>query len=131
MSEKKLYSDEIFEETMKSGLTFNELRGANETRGRQWQGRTNGLWNMEFAAIELGGETGEALDAIKKFKRYLEGWKGGYEYKEQALEAIGDEIGDVIICADRLANALGLDTGEIVKNKFNKTSIKHGFKIKL
>jgi NTP pyrophosphatase (non-canonical NTP hydrolase) len=38
-----------------------------------------------------------------------------------------DELGDVVICCSLLANRLGINLGDVVARKFNKTSNKHGF----
>lgn len=106
-------------------LTFKELREANARRGIEWMGEPNGLDDLSFTAIELGGEAGEALDAVKKLLRHLKGVKGGVPM-QQSLIDIGDELADVIISADRVAESLGIDLGLSVIRKFNKTSTKQG-----
>lgn len=111
-------------------LRFDELRTANANRGVEWCGKKTGIEDMEFCAIELGGESGEALDAVKKYLRFLNGWKGGVE-QEQAVDAIAKELADVVICADRLAESLGIDLGEAVKRKFNITSDRYNLSVKL
>jgi hypothetical protein len=45
--------------------------------------------------------------------------------------AIADEIADNVIYLDLMAQSLGLDLGEIVANKFNKTSDKIGSFVKI
>lgn len=103
------------------GLDFKQLRAANDERAAIWD--PDGVLNVEFASIELAGEVGEALNKIKKYIRWHKNLPGG----ECDLCAIMDELGDVVICADLLARALGQDLGSAVGNKFNKTSKKHGF----
>jgi len=111
-------------------IKFEDLRKANASRGVEWCGRPNSIEDLEFCAIELGGETGEALDAVKKYLRDLKGFIGGVGGKE-GLQDIADELGDVVISADRLAETLGIDLGKAVQDKFNKTTEKHGLETTL
>lgn len=82
---------------------------------------------LEFSAIELGGETGELLNKIKKYLRFKAGMVGG----EDNLEDVADELGDVAICCSLLAIQLGISLGDVTARKFNKTSEKHGFPVTL
>lgn len=121
-------------------LTFDELQEANRVRGAKW-GESPGI---DFRGMELGGEAGElleavldaahvaaragkAMNAVKKLSRHEKGMPGG----NPDLEAVADEIGDVIISCSLLANDLGINLGEATVNKFNKTSVKHGFSDRL
>lgn len=105
-------------------LNFRKLADAVERRAPEW-GDDPGL---EFRFIELGGETGECLEAGKKYLRHVKGMVGGCS----DLKPIEEEIGDVIISAIALANTLGIeDVGKVVRDKFNQTSEKRGFKTKL
>lgn len=103
-------------------LSFVELRDANNRRCEIW-----GEKSVEFSAIELGGETGEFLNEIKKLSRFQSGMAGG----KNDPEAVADELADVVICADLCGRKLGIDLDAAVRRKFNKTSDKHGFEIKL
>lgn len=108
-------------------LTLETLREVNAQRGIQWNGgHASTLDDLAFRAMELGGETGEALNVCKKLVRTLNGWVGGVTL-EDARPQIADELADVIICVDRVAEVLGIDLSEAVVEKFNKTSRKHGF----
>lgn len=102
-------------------LNYQRLRTANRSRAARWRGGSAAT--IEFATIELAGETGELCNRIKKFLRAMQGMPGG----EADLGEIADEIADVVICTDLLADILGLDLGPIIQRKFNKTSEKHGF----
>lgn len=103
---------------MNDPLTFAELAVITEARGKRW-----GEVDKEFRAIELGGEAGEALNAVKKRIRYERGMPGGVE----SLEPIEDELGDVVISAQNLAVEFGIDLAAAIRKKFNKTSEQHGF----
>jgi NTP pyrophosphatase (non-canonical NTP hydrolase) len=80
--------------------------------------KTDGI----FHAVELGGEVGEVLNVVKKLHREEMGWRGSRASKEQLAE----EIGDVLICLDKLAAHYGIDLAEATARKFNATSEKVG-----
>lgn len=106
-------------------LSFENLRAANVRRGAQWDGKPAALDDLSFRAMELGGETGEALNFCKKLVRGLTGRVGGMQLNE-ARQKIAEELADVIICADRVAEVLEIDLPTAITEKFNKTSLKHG-----
>lgn len=109
-------------------LTFDELRQASAKRGIEWMGKPNDDGSdLSFCLVELGGETGEALNAGKKLLRARKGVVGGVSSKEPLAE----ELADVVICAERCAESEGIDLGEAVRRKFNKTSDKYGLTTKL
>lgn len=112
-------------------LTFKRLNEVNEKRALEWQNGepTDHKW-LEFAVIELAGEAGEAADAVKKLLRYFKDMPGGVE-PSSGIPAIADELADVVICADRVAQTLDIDLGSAVVSKFNRTSTKHEFVTKL
>lgn len=107
-------------------ISFEGLNVANATRAPEWGGKPA---SIEFKAIELGGEAGECLNKVKKYLRNVEGMVGGVNL-DTTREEVADELGDVVICADLLAEKLGINLGEAVMRKFNKTSDKHGFTTK-
>lgn len=108
-------------------LSLETLREVNAERGIQWNGgKPSTIDDLAFRAMELGGETGEALNVCKKLVRTLNGWVGGVTLDE-AKPQIADELADVIICVDRVAEVLGIDLSAAIVEKFNKTSRKHGF----
>jgi NTP pyrophosphatase (non-canonical NTP hydrolase) len=107
-----------------NGITFEALQIANRERGKVW-GAGQDIPYL-FNAVELGGEAGEVLNAVKKFYRGEIGIAGGVD-REKSLNDIAEELGDVVICCSLLANKLGINLGQAVADKFNKTSEKHGF----
>lgn len=108
-------------------LKFSQLRLANELRASEWTKGSKSQLGVEVAMIELAGEVGELANQIKKQIRHQAGIVGGVDN----LEAIRQELADVVICADLLARKLGVDLGRAVVDKFNQTSDKHGFETKL
>lgn len=107
-----------------AGLSFDLLRLKNDERGKEWG--VNEL-PATFASTELAGEVGEACNEVKKLERQRAGIPGG----KDSTDGLADELGDVVICADLLASRYGIDLGQAIKKKFNKTSDKHGFSVKL
>ncbi|MCP4078901.1 MAG: MazG-like family protein [Pirellulaceae bacterium] len=101
-------------------MSFDILRKSNEARHLEWAGGES--LPLSFRGVELGGEAGEACNEIKKIERIRLGLVGGKE----DLGALADELADVIICADLIAMDLGIDLGEAVAKKFNRTSTKYG-----
>ena len=112
-------------------LSFAELRAANEKRGIEWEGKPNGIANLEFCTIELGGESGEVMDAVKKLLRTLRGMKNKGLTERDCINKVAEECADVVICADRIAECVGVNLNKAVRDKFNKTSNEHGFNTKL
>lgn len=108
-------------------LTFGALRAANEEREKLWCADGDPVPDLLFRAVELGGEVGEALNVVKKLERERHGWRGSRASKED----LASELADVIICADLLASAAGIDLAAAVAEKFNATSEKVGLPTRL
>ena len=102
-----------------------ELRYANRERHREWPGSET--IDLSFRTIEFGEEAGEVLGAVKKYTRSLRGIKGS----KCSLEDIKDEMGDVLVTLDLLADDLDIDLTDAVVSKFNKTSSKYDLKTRL
>lgn len=96
---------------------------ANSHRQKEWPGHQE--TDVAFKAIEFAGETGELMEAIKKFLRVERGIMGSTATKQD----IADEMGDVLISLDLLAAAMGIDLSEAVRSKFNATSEKYHINI--
>jgi NTP pyrophosphatase (non-canonical NTP hydrolase) len=107
---------------MTDGITFNVLRDANRNRQTEWPG--NDKADVAFRAIELAGEAGEVAEAVKKFLRAERGIKGSTATRED----IADEMGDLLVSLDLLADELGIDLGAAVRRKFNATSEKYSMR---
>lgn len=113
---------------------FHRLRAANIRRGIEWHGKIltpiERMEDLLFRSNELAGETGEACNAVKKLVRHRQNMPGGVPLQE-SKQHIADELADIIICADRVADSLEIDLEEATIRKFNLTSDKHGFETKL
>ena len=101
-------------------MELHDLRDANQRRHVEWA--HGGEVPLSFRGLELGGETGELLNELKKLERTRLGLAGG----KNDLQAIEEELADVIICVDLIAMDLGIDLGPVIREKFDKTSKKFG-----
>lgn len=108
------------------------LRAANIQRAELWNSGNNDktVTELLFRSNELCGEVGEAANFVKKLARTMLDMKGGADY-DIAKNAIAKELADVIICTDRVAEFLDIDLEQAVIQKFNETSDKHNFPVKL
>ncbi|MEL6509025.1 MAG: MazG-like family protein [Pseudomonadota bacterium] len=106
-------------------MSLQALAVANTQRQIEWGG--NEKADLAFRALEFAGESGELCEAVKKFLRKQRGIEGN----TLSLEAIEDEMGDVIITLSLLATDLGIDLDRTYRRKFNKTSAKYGFKTRM
>lgn len=71
-----------------------------------------------FFGVELGGETGEALNKLKKIVREELGIAGS----RATVAELAEELADVIICCDLVAQFYAIDLEKAIRLKFNKTS---------
>ncbi len=97
-------------------LTFNALRQANTTRQIEWESGTS--FSLEYLGNAMAGECGEACNVIKKLVRNRLGARGN----TATVADLGEELADIIIYADLIARKEGIDLGDAVRDKFNKTS---------
>lgn len=104
---------------------FEKLRVASNQRAKLWNKGTPAP--VSFAFMELAGEAGEVCNAGKKLARHEMGWVGG----DPDITNLTEELGDLIICAEIVASHYNIDLWKAVVDKFNKTSDKHGFPLKL
>jgi NTP pyrophosphatase (non-canonical NTP hydrolase) len=112
---------------MKKTLTFSQLRKANSKRNKLvFAGNVSDWTPLEWGGA-MAGECGEACNFLKKLRRKGKNAKPN----KTELKEIGHEIADVIVYADLLAEKMGIDLGEIVREKFNIVSKRKKSDIKL
>jgi NTP pyrophosphatase (non-canonical NTP hydrolase) len=108
-------------------LTFDELRKANLKRLPDFKFQsprgTHGLyeWSPTDWGCALAGETGELCNKLKKLRR-------GEPIQTQE---IANEIADVQIYLDLLAQRLKINLGQATVDKFNRKSREVGSEIML
>lgn len=96
------------------------LRAANIARQAEWC--PDQVPDLSFRGNELGGECGEAQNVIKKLERERHGWAGS----RASVDHLAQELADVIICCDLVAQQVGIDLWQAVVAKFNATSVARG-----
>jgi NTP pyrophosphatase (non-canonical NTP hydrolase) len=104
---------------------YRTLRDANAARQREWD--KGDQITLSYRGNELAGETGEACNVIKKLERERMGIRGSRD----TVEHLAEELADVVICADLIAMAAGIDLDAAVAAKFNATSKKVGLRTRL
>ena len=101
------------------------LRAASVARNIEW---ANGVQlDASFWGVELAGEVGEACNVIKKLERERLGMRGS----RATVDQLADELADVVICADLVAQHYDIDLDAAVQRKFNATSEKVGLRTRL
>lgn len=104
---------------------YSSLRAANVARQTEWD--EGNQISLSFRGNELAGEVGEACNVIKKLDREQMGIKGSRD----TVAHLAEELADVVICVDLIASAAGVNLDEAIRDKFNATSEKHGFKTRM
>ncbi len=115
-----------------TNLTFEKLKTINRQRCENAFHPID-HWTPSDWGCAMAGECGEACNNIKKLRR-LEGSQYSRENEQDAdklVDAVMDEIADMVIYADLLATRLNRNLADAVMNKFNRTSKQIGSTIKL
>lgn len=99
-------------------IAFNDLRDANARRADEIDDRKHAIsyYSGQHWVCGLASELGEVADIIQDAAR------GKTLYED--VEHLAEEIADVVIYADLLAQRYGINLGDAVRRKFNKTSEK-------
>jgi len=102
-------------------LSFHDLRQANVPRCAE-AFHDPDSWSLERWALAMIGEAGEVCNAVKKIIR---------EDGTGSVDALAEELADVIIYCDLLAARARIDLAVAVRDKFNRVSEKRGSAIRL
>lgn len=110
-------------------LTFDAFSHANRERCESPTGFNHTLdsWSLSDWLTATMGELGEAANIAKKLNRVRDGIPGNKEAPEELQAAFREEIADVFIYLDLLAQSQGFTLAEVVPEKFKKTSAKIGY----
>lgn len=84
-------------------------------------------WSLSDWITATTGELGEAANIVKKLNRVRDGIPGNAETPKELRAALADELADVAIYLDLLAQAAGFDLETIREAKFAKTSRRIGY----
>lgn len=104
---------------------YAKLSEANAARQKEWD--VESKISGSYRGNEMAGEVGEACNVIKKLEREALGIKGS----RATVEQLGEELGDVVICAYLTAQYYGIDLDRCVAEKFNKTSESVGLETRM
>lgn len=111
-----------------NNLTFDALREVNAARCLRWHPPESVPWNAADWSNAMCGEAGELANVVKKIRRHETGAVNKGDPSLHALKRMAaDELADVVIYCDLLADYLQVDLGEAVRAKFNRVSEKYGF----
>ena len=114
-------------------LTFSEFSKINRTRCESPDGfhHTLDSWSLSDWITAVTGEVGEAANIAKKLNRVRDKIPGNTETPEELRQALKDEIADIFIYLDLMAQSQGFLLEDIVPEKFNRTSKKVGYPLVL
>jgi len=110
---------------MAQPITLSHLHVANALRNEAWD--PHNKLDLTFKGLELAGEVGEACNVIKKLTREQLDMAG----TRDTVDHLAEELADVVICASLVANKAGIDLSAAVAAKFNATSDKLNFNVRL
>ena len=107
-------------------MKFSEI---NRRRCESPKGFNHALssWSLSDWMTATAGELGEAANIIKKMNRNRDGIPGNVESASDLRAMLADELADVVIYLDLLAQAAGFDLETVRDAKFAKTSAKIGY----
>jgi NTP pyrophosphatase (non-canonical NTP hydrolase) len=111
-------------------LSFDALTEANRARVERWH--PGFPFQSDWIGVDwsnaMCGEAGEAANIVKKIRRYDAGLRAvGDPAKAVLVEALAEELADVICYLDLLAQYYEIDLPLAVVDKFNRVSEKQGF----
>lgn len=115
-----------------SELSFDVLRKTNLTRCESAFHPLE-AWTLTDWSTAMAGECGEACNVVKKIRR-LDIGSGFVRPDERSADLfvdLADEIADLVIYADLLAARAGINLGEAICAKFNRTSERVGSEVRL
>lgn len=118
-------------------FNFITLRLANVSRKIRWHGDAN-EWTGADWSNAMCGEAGEAANIVKKLRRYETGANsilgpGGTTARfntppeEDLRDMLADELADIVLYADLLADFYSINLDEAIISKFNRVSEAQGF----
>jgi NTP pyrophosphatase (non-canonical NTP hydrolase) len=118
-----------------SGLDLGVLRAINAARCARWHGPDTEPWSLADWSNAMCGEAGEAANVVKKIRRIDTGTdqdlidfpRDPTERRRIFVDLLAAELADVVIYADLVAAAEGIDLAAAVVEKFNAVSEREGF----
>lgn len=112
-------------------MDMKEFSGENRTRcqARNGFGHMLNDWTLSDWMTATVGELGEAANIAKKLNRVRDGIPGNGDLSEIDLrQMLADEIADTFIYLDLMAQSQDIDLADAVRDKFDRTSKKIGYR---
>jgi NTP pyrophosphatase (non-canonical NTP hydrolase) len=110
-------------------LTFAEFSAANRQRCESSTGFNHRLsgWSTSDWVTALIGEVGEAANVVKKLNRYRDGIPGNKTSESELRAQLRQELGDVFVYLDLLAQSLGFSIADAAVEVFDARSDEVGY----
>ncbi len=114
-------------------LSFALMSQVNARRCVRWHGpdwkSPDDQWTAADWSNAMCGEAGEAANIVKKLRRLEGSFPSTVPSlpRERLTQELADELADVVLYADLLAQKVGIDLGDAVRRKFNRKSHEQGF----
>ena len=109
---------------------LDDLRQQNVARARRWHndyGQPDADWTAADWSNAVCGEAGEMANVVKKLRRIDTNTVGANDPgPNELVHMLADEIADVIIYADLLADFFQIDLWRAIVTKFNAISLREG-----
>ena len=114
-------------------MKFIEFAILNRARCEHPSGFNHTLasWSLSDWLTATMGELGEAANIAKKLNRVRDGIPGNKETEDELRAAFKEEVADVFIYLDLLAQSQRFHLADAVREKFDKTSAKIGYPVRL
>lgn len=113
-----------------TSLNLEDLRRVNLARKARWHAGAQ-PWSGADWSNAMCGEAGEAANVVKKLRRIETNIEQPTPPEHELVWALGEELADVVIYVDLLAQHYGIDLAAQVIDKFNVVSDRYEFPEKL
>ncbi len=113
-------------------MHIEEISKANRARCTRWHEHDNGDWSGADWSNAVCGEVGEMANVVKKIRRYETGVArvdeemSAFRLRELMAD-LAEEMADVFLYLDLLADHYGVDLPKSIVDKFNRVSIERGY----
>jgi NTP pyrophosphatase (non-canonical NTP hydrolase) len=117
------------EEKMSNSTTFEDFSFCNRLRCEAANGFNHKLeaWSNSDWFTAILGELGEAANVAKKLNRIRDGIPGNKETEQELRDKLRQELGDVFVYLDLLAQRNGFLIGDAALEVFRKKSKEIGY----
>jgi NTP pyrophosphatase (non-canonical NTP hydrolase) len=107
--------------------TIEHISHVNLERCLRWHAEGLTSWSESDWFTALAGEVGELGNVIKKMNRVRDGMQQNAVDPAKLRQMAADELADVYLYLDLLAQRLGVSLPEAIQSKFNAVSVREGF----